>query len=229
MKIECSFLSQFPCLKHGFFEESTDILMKGRDKAMTAMAGCPISLVTLKQVHGAKVTHVTQPLNKEIEGDGLVTRVKGIALGILTADCGPLLFYDPVAGVIGACHAGWRGAKSGIIQATLKAMEEEGGARSRIFATLGPTIRQMNYEVGPEFPAFFEESDNIYFLPAQKEGFHYFNLPKYILDQLFNEGIGQIHDLRQDTFTGPFASRRRFLSQGVDTSTSSNLSAIAIM
>jgi len=229
MKIECPFLSQFSCLKHGFFEANRDILTTAKDQAMEAMVGFSIPLVTLKQVHGNKVIHVTQPLAKETEGDGLVTRVRGIALGILTADCGPLLFYEPVAGVIGACHAGWRGAKDGIIQATLRAMEEEGGARSQIYATLGPTIQQMSYEVGPEFPALFPDLYNIYFRPADKEGHHYFNLPLYIFNQLLNEGIAHIHDLRQNTFTGNFSSRRRFLSQGIDGISSDNLSAIAII
>ena len=229
MRIECPFLSQLFCLKHGFFEANSDILTTARDQAMEAMAGSIIPLVTLKQVHGNKVIHVTQPLTKETEGDGLVTRVKGIALGILTADCGPLLFYDPVAGVIGACHAGWRGARDGIIQATLRAMEEEGGVRSQIYATLGPTIQQMSYEVGPEFPALFQEPYDTYFRPADKKEHHYFNLPLYISNQLLNEGIAHIHDLRQNTFTGNFSSRRRFLSQGIGRISSSNLSAIAIV
>ena len=229
MIVECPFLSKFPHLKHAFFEAKSDILDLGKDQAMEAMAGNPLPLVTLKQVHGNKVIHVTEPLNEQIEGDGLVTRVKGIAIGILSADCGPILFYDPIAGVIGACHAGWKGAKDGIIQATLKAMEEQGGGRSRIYATLGPTIQQMNYEVGPEFPNLFHDQYNSYFLPAQKEEHHYFNLPFYIINQLLNEDIMHVHDLEQNTFTGNFSSRRRLLSQGMDKINFCNLSAIAII
>lgn len=229
MKITCPYLSQLPNLKHGFFEPNPDILTTARNQAMERMTGQPLPLVVLKQVHGNKVIHVTQPFTKEIEGDGLVTRTKRIALGVVTADCGPVLFYDPIAGIAGACHAGWKGARNGIIQATIRAMEEQGGVRSQIYATLGPTIQQMSYEVGPEFPAFFLEPYHTYFCPAPKEGHHYFNLPHYILTQLLNEGITQVHDLCQNTFTGNFASRRRLLSQGVEPVNFCNLSAIAIM
>lgn len=230
MKIECPFLLQFPGLKHAFFEANADILKASKVRAMEALAGCSLPLVTLKQVHGNKAIHVTGPLTEEVEADGLVTCVRGLALGILTADCGPVLFYDPTTGVIGACHAGWRGAKSGIIQETVKAMEDIGAVRSQIYATLGPTIQQMNYEVGPEFPDLFSsEPYNAYFLPAQKKGHHFFNLPRYILDQLLKEKISQIYDVEKNTFTGPFASRRRFLSQGLNPVNVNNLSAIAIM
>lgn len=228
MKIESPLFSQFPDLKHGFFAPSPAMLTSERDKTMEKMAGRSLPLVTLKQVHGTKVIHVTQPLNQETEGDGLVTQVKGVALGILTADCGPVLFYDPFAGVIGACHAGWVGAKDGIIQETLRAMESLGGKRAQIYAALGPTVQQMSYEVGPEFPEFFQDYDT-YFLPAKKEGHHYFNLPRYILDQLLKGGVEHIDDIRQNTFTGNFASRRRLLSQGLDKIGCSNLSAIAIV
>lgn len=229
MKIECPTLSQFPRLKHAFFEAKPDILTTYRDQAMEALAGSTIPLVILKQVHGNHIIHVTKPFMEEIEGDGLVSQTKGIALGILSADCGPILFYDPINDVIGACHAGWRGAKDGIIQATIKAMEEHGAARSHIYATLGPTIQQMSYEVGPEFPSYFPGTDSLYFHPSPKEGHHYFNLPQYIFDQLLKEGIAQIHDLKQNTFTGNFASRRRALSHGLDKMSFCNLSAIAII
>lgn len=227
--IKCPVLSQFTTLKHAFFEANPVILTTERDQAMTTMAGQALPLVTLNQVHGHDVIRITEPLDKEIEGDGLVTRVKGIALGILTADCGPLLFYDPIAGVIGACHAGWKGAISGIIPATLKAMEEEGALRSQIYATLGPTIQQMNYEVGPEFPAFFQEPYETYFHPSSKKNHHYFNLPFYICNQVLKEKIKKFHDLKKDTFTENFSSRRRLLSYGIEKINFCNLSAIAIM
>jgi len=229
MKIECPHLSQFPSLKHAFFEVDPDILTTNCNQAMEALTGHVLPLVTLKQVHGNHVIQVTAPFTEEIEGDGLVSRTQGIALGILSADCGPLLFYDPLAHVIGACHAGWKGAKDGIIPATLKAMEELGALRSHICATLGPTIQQINYEVGPEFPSYFQETDKLYFSPSSKQEHHYFNLPHYILDQLLKEGITQIHDLKQNTFTGNFASRRRTLSQGRTPTGLCNLSAIAII
>jgi hypothetical protein len=229
MKLNCPHLSQFHQLTHGFFAGSPEILTTEQGQSFEALTGTLLPLVTLKQVHGDKVIHVTEPLKAQVEGDGLVTRCKGIALGILTADCGPLLFYDPVAGVIGACHAGWRGARLGIIQATLIAMEDQGAERGRIHAILGPTIQQMSYEVGPEFPSYFQEADSIYFRPSPKQGHHYFDLPQYIIDQLIKEKIAQIHDLKQNTFIGKFESRRRSLSKRQDKSYHCNLSAIAII
>lgn len=214
MTVECSHLSQLPSLQHAFLgPEHSDM-----------EHNCP--LVTLKQVHGTQIIHVSQPLEKAMEGDGLVTKTKGLALGIRTADCGPVLFYDPTAGVIGACHAGWRGARAGILQATLKAMEEEGAQRSHIHATLGPTIQQQDYEVGSEFSVLF---DQIYLRPSLQEGHHYFDLPGFICDQLLGEGVTHVHDVEQNTFTENFASRRRFLTQGIDKVIFDNLSMIAIM
>lgn len=229
MHVKCPYLSQFPSLKHGFFESSSKILDSQKEQAMNAMAGCSLPLQTLKQVHGDKVIVINEFTDKELEGDGLVTNIRGIALGIQTADCGPVLFYDPQVEVIGACHAGWRGAKAGILQATLQAMIELGAKRSRIYATLGPTIQQKNYEVGPEFPELIGEPYDTYFLPSLKEGHHYFNLPRYIYAQLHHEKLAHIHDLYLNTFSGSFASRRRFLSLGIEQFSFCNLSAIAII
>lgn len=224
MKIECPFLAKLPALKHGFFELDTD-----RENAMSAMTGASIPLITLEQVHGTDVLSVTKSLDVSTKADGLVTRTKGIALGILTADCGPILFCDPFEGVIGACHAGWKGTRDGIIQATLQAMEEQGAVRHQIYATLGPTIQQMNYEVGPEFVDFFPGNYAAYFCPSSRKGHHYFNLPAYILDQLRAANIGYAYNLQLNTFTENFASRRRSLSQGAKELKVHNLSAIAIV
>ncbi len=221
MMIKCPFLSQFSSLRHGFFGPDHESLLDEN--------GFPLPLVKLEQVHGTKVVHVTEPLHKEIEGDGLVTSVPGIVLGMLTADCGPVLFYDPLANVIGACHAGWRGAKAGILQSTLDAMENLGAKRTQIYATLGPTICQEHYEVGPEFPDLIGEEYRAYFYPSPKEGYHYFNLPLYIFNQLRREKLYYVHDVKRDTFTGEFSSRRRFLFQGITKFNFSNLSAIAIV
>lgn len=229
MKVECPCLSQFSSLRYAFFKALPQPLSFQCNQAMEVMAGHPLPLVTLKQVHGNKVIPVTELWDEEKEGDGLVTAVKGIALGILTADCGPVLFYDPVAQVAGACHAGWRGAKGGILQATIKAMEELGARRSHIYATLGPTIRQENYEVGPEFPDLINEPYETYFYPSEKKGYHYFNLPYYICQQLLNEEVAHVYDLGYNTFTGNFASRRRFVLQGKEKREVDNLSAIAIV
>jgi len=229
MKIKCPYLSQFPSLKHGFFEAVPETLSSERTQAMTALAGRLLPMARLKQVHGCKVIHITDLCDQEKEGDGLVTTLKGISLWVSTADCGPVLFYDPVAEVIGACHAGWRGAKGGILQATLDSMEAMGAKRSQIYATLGPTIQQENYEVGPEFPDLINEPYELYFYPSEKSEHHYFNLPYYISQQLINEELSKVHDMGLDTFTGNFASRRRFLSQHKKKISSDNLSAIAIV
>ena len=225
----CPYLSQFPSLKHAFFEANPKIPSSNKDQAMQVMTGSTLPLQTLKQVHGRHVIHISKPCDKEKEGDGLVTNIKKIALGIRTADCGPVLFYDPEARVIGACHAGWRGAKAGILQESLNAMEEIGAKRSRIFATLGPTIQQSHYEVGPEFPDLINDSYDTYFYPSKRQDHHYFNLPHYIYQQLLNENLAHVHDIGMNTFTGNFSSRRRFLSEGMEEVHADNLSAIAII
>jgi YfiH family protein len=229
MKIECSILAQFPHIKHGFFEAHTDPIPSRKQVNMIAMAGQDLPLVTLKQVHGTHVISITKPLENSPEGDGLVTNVREIALGILTADCGPVLFYDPIAEVIGACHAGWRGAKAGILEATVKAMGNLGAKPSQIYATLGPTIQQQNYEVGPEFPDLIGEIYEIYFYASEKPGHHYFNLPLYIKNLLLKEELKSVSDVSIDTFANPFWSRRKLISDGKGEGKFNNLSAIAML
>jgi YfiH family protein len=221
MKIECPSFSQIPCVRHSFFASENEAL-QGAGKE-------PIPCVTLNQVHGTNVIHVTEPIQGKREGDGLVTAVPGIALGILTADCGPVLFCDPIHKVIGACHAGWRGAHAGILQATLRAMEKLGAERSHIYAVLGPTIDQENYEVGPEFPELIGGVYETYFTSANKPNHHYFNLPLYICNQLKDEGLPHVNDVKCDTYTSHFASWRRFQFQGKTKIDFCNLSAIAIV
>lgn len=228
MKIECPYLSKFPPLKHAFFETKDIHDAKNWTDKVTRMGNQLLPLITLNQIHGHKVIKVSRPTISLQEGDGLVTGEKQLALGIWTADCGPVLFYDPKTEIIGACHAGWKGAKSGILQETLKAMESLGAKRSQIYATLGPTIHQENYEVGPEFPELIGGIYENYFYPSQRKGCHYFNLPLYICSQLVRQGIKHVHDIKQDTYTGNFASRRRFLSQGIENVIFTNLSVIAI-
>lgn len=225
----CPHLSQFPSIRHAFFERNPNILTTEREQAMKQMTEKPVPLVTLKQIHGNHVVTVNEQTNDGLEGDGLVTKTKNLALGIKTADCGPILFCDPTTKVIGACHAGWRGAHAGILQNTIKAMESLGAERSNISATLGPTIWQENYEVGPEFPDIISEPYEKFFYPSEKDGHHYFNLPKYILTQLERERIQRVNDIKRNTFTGNFSSRRRFLSEKTGKFKSDNLSAIAII
>jgi YfiH family protein len=225
MFVKCPYLSHFPTLKHAFFEYDPTISEKQK---VENMAGHPLPLATLKQVHGNKALYVKEATTGQ-EADGLVTNVKGMTLGIVTADCGPVLFYDPIAEVIGACHAGWRGAKAGIIHATLNAMEEIGAKRSQVYASLGPTIQQKDYEVGPEFPDLIGGNYDKCFKPAKKKDHHYFCLPTYIHDLLLKEKVFEIFDTKVNTFKGPYASRRRIVSQGKEYGKETNFSAIAIV
>lgn len=128
---------------------------RNRAAALAAIGLDGLPLAGVKQVHSAEVVTLTDPASAAArpEADGIVTALPGIVLGILTADCAPLLFADPAAGIIGACHAGWRGALDGILANTIKAMEALGARRNHIRAALGPTISGTNYEVGPAFAA----------------------------------------------------------------------------
>lgn len=225
MTLYCPYLSQFPEITHGFFEEDPEPLPTRWPSLREALGWPLMPLLVLKQVHGNQVFHVTGPREQRQEGDGLVTATRGVALGVETADCGPILFYEPQAQVIGACHAGWRGARGGIIQKTLVAMEGLGAQRSRIQGTLGPTIQQADYEVGPEFPDLI--GDLSYFRPSSNAGHHYFDLPRYIRDILTQEGVGAVNDLAQNTFDSRFASRRRAL--GTHTSYYGGLSVISLL
>jgi len=146
-------------------------------------------LVTCYQIHSASVVPVEMPWPREAapRADGMVTRQPGIALGVLTADCAPVLFADVKAHVIGACHAGWRGALAGIIDATLAEMEHQGAQRERVVAAVGPAIARDSYEVGPEFPAPFLDEDPAnaeLFRPAPRERHHLFDLAGHVLRRL---------------------------------------------
>jgi YfiH family protein len=146
--------------------------------------------------------------------DAIVTRTPGLAVGVATADCGPLLFADADATVIGAAHAGWRGALTGVVDATIAAMEKLGADRKRISAVLGPTIRQRNYEVGPEFVERFvaTDSDNARFFSASNRANHaMFDLTGYIADRIARAGIRDFEDLGFCTYDDPerFYSYRR--------------------
>jgi polyphenol oxidase len=151
-------------------------------------------LATPHQVHSADVLHVTAPWarNERPVADAVVTEIPGIALGVLTADCGPILFADAEAGVVAATHAGWKGAIGGICENTVSAMEKLGAKRERIIASLGPTISRANYEVGPEFVERLVGLDagNQRFLSASpRQGHAQFDLPAFILDRLAGAGV----------------------------------------
>jgi YfiH family protein len=154
--------------------------------------------------------------------DAMVTRAPNIAIGISTADCGPVLFADSEAGVIGAAHAGWRGAFTGVIESTIAAMERLGASRERIAAALGPMIRQDNYEVGPEFVDRFREADAAnerFFKSSARAGHAMFDLAGYIAHRLKGAGIEQIDDLDLCTCADPerfYSYRRMTLRKELD-------------
>ncbi|HMA57499.1 MAG TPA: peptidoglycan editing factor PgeF [Pseudolabrys sp.] len=173
-------------------------------------------LLTPFQIHSPDVVVVKEPWTRDSRprADAIVTQTPRLAIGVSTADCGPLLLADNKAGVIGAAHAGWRGALSGVIEATVASMEQLGADRSRIAAALGPTIRQPNYEVGPEFVERFLAADSAnarFFTPSQREGRALFDLCGYIAQRVERAGIAQFEDLGLCTYEEPerFFSYRR--------------------
>jgi YfiH family protein len=173
-------------------------------------------LLTPYQIHSPDVVVAKDPWtrNDRPRADAIVTQVPLLAIGVSTADCGPLLLADSEAGVVGAAHAGWRGALSGVIEATVVAMERLGAARKRIVAALGPTIRQPNYEVGAEFVERFIAADAgnaRYFVPSARDGHAMFDLCGYISRRVEQAGILQFEDLGLCTYQEPerFYSYRR--------------------
>lgn len=162
------------------------------------------------QVHSPDVVTVTAPWDDAAEGrpvaDAVVTAVPGIVLGIVTADCAPVLLADAEAGVVGAAHAGWRGAHGGVLEATIGAMTALGARPDKIAAAIGPTIAQPSYEVDARFRANFTSSDEHHFVPApMRDGIArwHFDLPGYVTEKLQKSGIATIHDMARDTFTDP--------------------------
>lgn len=188
---------------------------------MCAQLGLPPDrLVSLYQVHSAKVVTVEAPFAAERpRADAMVTRVPGLALGIATADCGPILFADPENGVVGAAHAGWKGALTGVIGATVSAMEALGARRSRIVAVLGPTIGPASYEVGPDFVARFRNDApgmERFLGPGKRPGHAQFDLPGFILARLEEAEVGEATALNLCTYADPerFYSYRRTTHRG---------------
>ena len=176
---------------------------ENRSRAMTALGGVS-ALNTVYQEHGRQVARAEEGWDPRSapHADGMVTDQPGLALGILTADCAPVLFADTDRRVIGAAHAGWRGAVGGILAATIDAMLALGARRESIRAAVGPTIGRASYEVGPEFPAPFlaEDAGNErFFRPSTRDGHHMFDLPGYICARLKTLGVAAATDLDRDT------------------------------
>lgn len=190
-----------------------------RARVAGAMEVAPDHLVTINQVHSPDVVTLSAPPEDgRPRADAMVTATPGIALGILTADCQPILFADAKAGVIGAAHAGWRGSLAGVLEATLDAMEALGAARGAIHAVIGPCISQRAYEVGPEFlDDFLAEDPGYGRFFAQGEGDRMlFDLPGFGLYRLREAGVGQAEWTRHCTYSDParFYSYRRTTHKG---------------
>ena len=179
---------------------------ENRRRMAAALRATDDQLVTCYQIHSADAVIATAPWTRAHapRADAIVTAVPGLAIGVSVADCGPVLFADTEARVVGAAHAGWKGALTGILEATVARMEELGAERARIVAAIGPLIRQSSYEVGPEFVSRFRAEDpmNIrYFAPGERSGHAMFDLPGYIRLRLSKLGIGAIDDLCCDTYS----------------------------
>ncbi len=180
-------------------------------------------LVTAKQVHGISVVEVEAPWpagTQPPECDALVTRVPGLAVAVLTADCAPILIADLAAGVVAAAHAGWRGALSGVVEETVAAMERLRARADRMTAVVGPSISQPSYEVGPEFHAEFMATDSgsasFFTVSPKDDGKFQFDLPEYVGARLIRAGLRRIEVLELDTLTnaGRFFSHRRSTLMG---------------
>lgn len=182
--------------------DQQDVVAINRERVAKAMDVTPDALVGVYQVHSADVVTVTGALTDRPRADAMVTATPGVALSILTADCMPVLFADREAGVIGAAHAGWKGALGGVLAGTIEAMVALGAVRERIAATIGPCISQRNYEVGPEFFEDFIATDEHYarFFAGGTGDRMQFDLPGFGLNSLREAGIGSANWTRHCTY-----------------------------
>jgi len=235
MMIEARALS-LPGIRHGFFtrqggvsgglyaslngglgsQDSADNVTENRARMAIALGAPPDRLLTAYQIHSPLAVVADEPWSADARprADAIVTRTPQLAIGVTTADCGPILLADPVARVIGAAHAGWRGALTGVIEAAVAAMERLGAKRRRIHAALGPMIRQDNYEVGADLIARFNAEDSAsghFFAQGRREGHAQFDLAGYIRTRLDRAGVVEIEDLALCTYRDPaqFFSFRR--------------------
>ena len=235
MTLASPLLSAVPGLRHAFFTReggisdgiyqslngglgSNDVaahVVENRRRMAEQMGVDPLHFLGVHQVHSPDAVFATGPWQDAARprADALVTRTEGLAIGASAADCGPILLADPRARVIGAAHAGWKGALTGILEATVDAMEKLGAERSGIVAAIGPLIRQRSYEVGNEFVERFIEADAenaLFFLPAARENHAMFDLAGFIRMRLENAGVLMIDDTGADTYSDArFFSYRR--------------------
>jgi YfiH family protein len=201
-------------------KDAPENVTENRARMARALGVAPTHFVSCYQVHSPDVITATAPWARENtpRADAIVTKVPGLAVGVGAADCGPILFADGEAGVVGAAHAGWKGALTGVLEATVAAMEKLGAARGRIRAAIGPLIRQGNYEVGPEFVQRFvteDESNAQFFVNAARIGHAMFDLPGFIKMRLEGTEIAGVEDLGLCTYADSrFFSYRRTTHRG---------------
>ena len=185
--------------------DRADDVAENRSRVAQALAVDRQALNTVHQIHSADVATVATVWEPAAapRADAMVCRTPGIAIGVLTADCGPILLADAEVGVIGAAHAGWRGALNGIVEATIDAMCDLGAGRARIAAALGPCIAQASYEVGPEFRDAFldaEATNDGFFIASDRRDHFRFDLPGYVAQRLARAGIATLERLEVDTY-----------------------------
>jgi YfiH family protein len=235
MRLESELLSAIPGLRHAFFTREGGVsdgiyaslngglgsrddparVAENRRRMAEQLGVAPECLLSVHQTHSPDVVVATGPWKGPARprADAIVTRTEGLAICATAADCGPILLTDPKARVIGAAHAGWKGALTGIVEATVDAMERLGAERGGIVAAIGPLIRQHSYEVGDEFVGRFIETDAdnaLFFVPAARERHAMFDLGGFIRMRLENAGVLMIDDSGVDTYSDQrFFSYRR--------------------
>ncbi|MGL4635866.1 MAG: peptidoglycan editing factor PgeF [Beijerinckiaceae bacterium] len=194
-------------------QDERALVLENRRRMAAHMGVSDERFLNVWQIHSADVVAVDSPwtTDERPKADAMVTATPHLSIAVATADCGPVLFADANARVIGAAHAGWQGAFHGVLEATLDAMEAQGARRSAITAVIGPMLSQRNYEVGPEFVARFlaQDADNArFFVPSNRESHAMFDLPAYNTMRLTKAGVGQVQDLAMCTY----ADEQRFYS-----------------
>lgn len=234
-------LLDHPAIAHGFFGREGGVsaglyaglncglgshdnkthVAENRARVAHAFDAAPEHLCTLYQVHSPRAVIVHEAITgTPPEADALVTNVKGLVLGILTADCAPILLADVDAGVVAAAHAGWKGAVGGVVESTVMAMEKLGATRASITATIGPCIAQGSYEVGPEFIERFSAVDAAqFFVKSSRAGFHRFDLAAFVAQTLRASGLQRVGVIAMDTVSDPeqfFSYRRATLNAEPD-------------
>lgn len=254
-RIESPALARIPGIAHGFFTRTggvsqgiyaslncgygsgdrAEAVTENRARALASVGFGHEALVTVFQCHSTRVAALTRIVapSEAPSADAMVTKTPGLVLGILAADCVPVLFVDPIAKVIGAAHAGWRGTLDGVLEETLAAMERLGASRTRTQAAIGPSIQRESYEVGADLAARFRERDPAstgFFSPAKRAAHFQLDLPAYGESRLLRAGVTQIERVSHCTYAEAdrFFSYRRATYRG-EKDYGRNLSLIALL